>query len=432
MTTISGDKILNPKTGRWVKLTGKLGKEILKKSKALSPKDISPDEEPVVSEKIEPSDFVKEKLLSSLEASRKRLKQKKMIEGKYYLDNEHKKACTSGKWDKLKKPFVSLKGKAVYPVYQLIYRTPKDLDSIKFDLISRYQPNLNEVELETNNYMIDTIDEIGILNHEDNLDMEWVNAQNDYIKSLSKYDLFTLVGNCNHSHWWCNPFLRGTWSFAYHYLTECSMSGSYRYGQYFFPVFFQMKKYIKDKSLNVSNISIDRSTQTILTKIRNDNKMKDSEIYVKVFDIAPKFTESFVRLCLKLYCEDLHRIIKNAPPIKNPMKVFRGTKEDIFKGTVKNYYKNKGFISTSFDAFWSSAYTGRSCCFNEIKLLKGVRAVLVTGINPYGGEKEIVLNHKSTFLIRKKNISKVLMKNLTGICIPKKAPILTTEIVVIE
>jgi hypothetical protein len=424
MVEIKDGKVYNPRTKRWVLATGKAGKAVIAELESKPS-----DESPVVGKKVEVSSFVKEKLKKNLEASRKRIS---MIKGKYYINKEHEAACKTGSWKNFKEPLVSMTGKAVYPLYQLVYNSPKDLDKPVFRLIQSGQPSLNEVELEYNNYMKDTIKEIGIINDPDNLHMEWVNAQNKYIQNLNKHDLFTLVGNCNHSHYWCNVFLRGDWKYNLHYRLECDSVAMYRQGKYYFPVFYQMKKLILDKSIDVKDISTDTKTQKIITSIRNTPAMLDSLMYVKVFDIAPKLSEGFVRRSLTIYCDDLERIIKAAPPIDTIMKVFRGTRHDIFEGSINQYYKNIGFISTSFDAFWSFRYVGLQCCFQEIKLLKGVKAVLVTGLNPYGGEKEIILNHNSVYMIRKRNIRKVISKGLTGICIPNKNVLKTSEIIVIK
>jgi hypothetical protein len=449
MVEIKDGKVFNPATKRWVLATGPKGKAIIAEARlrealgeveprrVVSPKErllekeIAEKDAKISPIKIEVSKTIKDRLKSVVEDTKDKIDMRK---GVFYNSKEHSDMCLKNDFSKMPKPHVTVTGSSVYPIYKLVYTSPKSLDSPKFTLYTQAIPNLNEVKFETNNYSDELRKTVGIYNDPENLDINWVNKQQDYIRSLPKRDIFTLVGNCNHSHFWSNPFLRGTWNYVKHYKYECSLIASMYSRQYFFPVYFQMKYLIQNYDNDaLENIASDKPTQSILQEIHKNKKMKDSEAYTKIMSCCTNFKEDFVISALILYCDDLERIIKASPPIMRPMTVFRGNREDIFKGSINKFYKNRGFVSTSFEAFYSKRYAGVQCCFHQIKLVKGVNAVIVSGLNPYQGENEIVLNNNAVYLIRKRNIKKIYMNGVKRIC-PDKNPqkVLTSEIVVVS
>jgi hypothetical protein len=146
----------------------------------------------------------------------------------------------------------------------------------------------------------------------------------------------------------------------------------------------------------------------------------DAERLKFMVRISYDCNDAFWKRVIARYCEDLQSVIRNAPPIGQMMKVYRGVMDDHYlKGTVKQtgfkypgyledtkYYRNDGFVSTTIDRRTAEGFLkgGNNGSFNVITLLPGARCLMLFGATRFKAEYEVLLGLETVYLIRQKNI----------------------------
>lgn len=421
---IKDGKIFNPKTKRWVLIKGATGKKLMA---SLMSRPDTASEAPMVQplKTHEISKSVANKVRNEIHESSTHVKN-------YFSSKQHEELCKTGNWDKVNVPFIHTTSKVTFPMLKIVYKTPAALNG-KPKIVTVFDdfPRINQYEYSTNNLLDSVIKELGISNQPDNLDMDWVREQMAYIKNLPKEDLFTLMGYTNQSHNWCNAYLRGIWSHNIFYLSQLSTVDFIK-KPFFFPIYFQLKRLILATNRDAKDLSMDVDFRNEILKMRKDKSSKESDLYIKFVKNAHKIEEKVVREALDMYCADLSRIIQNAPRVKKTMTIFRGVRHDIFKETEGKYYKNVGYVSCSFDLAWGKVYMASpSCCLQVVRLLKGAAAIIASPVNSYGGEREVVLDHGTTYFFKKRNAKKLMMLDMKKMCAnPTTDTITVSEVVV--
>jgi hypothetical protein len=147
-----------------------------------------------------------------------------------------------------------------------------------------------------------------------------------------------------------------------------------------------------------------------------------SETRINIFDPVKLETinESNVVQVSTKYANEVFEIFKKAPPVENPMRVFRGLKPDLIEDNFK-VFPLRGITSTTYNPMSSTldTYTRNydkikatapslyeditkkfveagkpmpsNCCVYDIILRPGVRAIWLEPISQFPGEQEIVL-----------------------------------------
>lgn len=415
-------KVFNPKTKRWVLIRGKTGKTLIA---SLQAKSNTASDVPMVQP------------MSSREVSRRTTKkvqneiQSTSTSKNYFSSKEHEKFCDTGNWNNITVPFIHTTHQVTFPMLRIVYKTSAGLNGKpKLESIIDGHPFVNQYEYSTNNLLNNVLKDVGITNQPDNIDMEWVHDQMRYVKQLPKEDLFTLVGYTNQSFSWGNAFLRGTWS-VFHY-TQQLKSIDFIRKPFFFPIYFQLKRIFLDRKRNPEEFSSSKESQELIVKLRENPPAKETDIYIPLVKQAHTIKESIVREALQMFCDDLSRIIQTAPRVKKPMTIFRGVKQDIFRETEGKYYKNIGYVSCSFDLRWSKKYMASpNCCLQVVRLLKGAAAIIASPVNSYGGEKEVVLDHGTTYFFKKRNAKKLMMMDSKQKCANPSTDVITVSEVVV-
>lgn len=205
----------------------------------------------------------------------------------------------------------------------------------------------------------------------------WIDSQNKYIESLNEYDLETAMAYTVRSFEWVGEWLRTK------NLSQLNFTSNNR--RFVVPLYPQIMKVI-------SNYKNNPWAKNALTTINRLN-------FTRLLKYIP---DDILKRALDLYVKDLHRIIKKAPPLPAPMYVFRGINKDIFKGNLGTVHTLNEFASASYVPQPSYAYHG----YIRIKLLKGMRVLLLQGLNIWktSGEYEILLNKGSQYIIKKRNL----------------------------
>jgi hypothetical protein len=143
-----------------------------------------------------------------------------------------------------------------------------------------------------------------------------------------------------------------------------------------------------------------------------------------------------------MFSKDLNTIIKNSPPLKRQMVVFRGVKDDYYlKGHKNHFYKNSGFVSTSLSYDKALIFSGEDkankaiCCLKRIVLLPGTRVLYISGLSKFPQEMEILMSPDSVYYLKnaKRTLPYYKEKDRgTDICGKKAKKLFMTDIVVVK
>ena len=166
------------------------------------------------------------------------------------------------------------------------------------------------------------------------------------------------------------------------------------------------------------------------------NDLQGLELNAEWFDRQVEYVKSLPEVDLKLIYDytvspgkvstisdknRLHQLIQKAPPLLNPLTVWRGVKTDYVSLLPNRLYKNdQRFISTSIDVgvSISNFMSIGSCCLWKINLLPGTRCLFLS-CSKYLMEHEILLDRDTMFYVNQRNINvlngprKITMTHMT-------------------
>ena len=220
------------------------------------------------------------------------------------------------------------------------------------------------------------------------VDYEWLNDCNVYIKKLPEIDKFRLYAYSFHGDRYVNNYLRGT-------LRPVQLVQSmYQYTMkdgIFNPLFFEYLDVYKKKD------------EFYKYKVPEQRVKFYIECCKAIINLESK---DLVKL-VENYNKNLNRILKNAPPLKKAMTLFRGSRSNYFQTVDKNKpFIHKGYMSATVDynvalqpAFINHGYT--TCCMMVINVLPGTRLLPMTGLSQINNEREFLMNTDSKVMIRK-------------------------------
>jgi hypothetical protein len=352
--------------------------------------------------------------------------------------------CKTKDISKLEEPFVSHSEWAFIPMKVLAYNSPFDLDkNIVFYPIIPFTPTGQtwRIYKEYNNYNQQFLRSTSVENNLE-MDVEWLQKQKNYIMNMSKYDLFTLKGYTHYGDVLVNSLLRDVIEWDKVKTMNTDFFSSFDY----FPVYFQLDAILsqivsRNHHGSQSKLSLyalfDKPENTMVklyTKTTNKsiprtsplnkyvdiitidyNTWKHSDRYIVLVSLWGLLHPTVYKKVIELFQQDLSRIINKSPPLTKDVVVFRGVKKDFYlKGARNGYYKNIGFVSTSMDVEKAQFFqrlgdeqsSGSDCCIQRITLVKGTRALLMMPTSQYGDEKEVLLNHGSTYKIIEPRVMK--------------------------
>lgn len=407
---------------------------------------------------IQVSDKVKEKIHHFVESW------KKQRDERLYIDESHRKFCANKKVlhvnkpsTDMKKPFVRYGVNVDLPIKKMVQPTfsfPKhELDLPKQNFITQL---MTCTTFSFNNYSIRNILFKGtkgsMTYFEDVVDSEWLDEMNKYVSNLKTSEIYTLIGYSFYGDVIANSYMRKKLDES-QFMKD--VGGEDKWLSYY-PLFFQaltVLDTVQDQATIIRNKdiiiipNIIRPTITFADKSLLKKAMKISEILKLIQSkSAIKTSDKYTLLSLignelsfKLFWEkvivqyisDLDRIIRNSPPLKKPMIVYRGVTNDYYlKGTAGHVYRTDSFVSTSMNFSSSLKFAGFSCCFKRITLLPGTRALLLAGVSRFQNEVELLLGPQSQFYITK--YKSFMSKDTTAICPISKTNITVTDAVVIK
>lgn len=282
-----------------------------------------------------------------------------------------------------------------------------------------------------NNYIRNTIgNTTDACNLENNFDMEWIRSMNEYLRKLTLRDLWTAKTYTKQGDEFCNNYLRGTFDgFMDKFLKGYSMG---QYYMSYFPMFFQAVDYLRSLKLSdlFSIIPKDifnkkaeppsNSSQKFDSPYLNstpltyfqiiliiyDPTTSNNDCYLLLLQIVPKLDiEKFWTKIVKNYCDDLNRIINEAPALQREMVVYRGLHDHddsiVRSNTFNKIYKSKGFVSTSLHYNTAIEFKNRKCgnYLQRITILPGTRVFPLMTLSAFPNEVEILLGSNSKFYV---------------------------------
>jgi hypothetical protein len=210
---------------------------------------------------------------------------------------------------------------------------------------------------------------------------KWIDAQISYLKNLNNYDLHTAMSYTVRSHEWIGRWMRGRNNIIFKNPPTDMVS----------PLFPQVMSIIN---------RFNSQWALAFMHVLQTNPNEITKFYKKYINDIP---DDILNQAMILYYNDLHRIIRNAPPLDKSIIVYRGLDKEFqgANGTLSD------FSSTSYVP--RPDYARRM--YVRIKLLKGIRVLLLQALNTWNsaGEFEILLNAGSKYILRKRNLTRSVM-----------------------
>ena len=400
------------------------------------------------------SDNVKNKLANYL----KHIKDQRSIT---YLNKEHQEACTQPNFNKSN---LTIPIKSEYQQLELpMVKNPfamgmsfAALDNPKIDLVNT---KTTPISYSWNNYNKQLALNLFDPTLDYSVNTDWFKEMNNYINTLPKEDIFTILGYTYHGDEWANNHMRGKFQQTQFYSGLKSVMNTWLSA--YMPVFFQAKSILhrknfipslyvfKDDPVKLLNppayshkydprlTSKEFKVSEMLELLNKEQDLSNSNIYMVLASMGFNLKPIFWMESIELFAKDLNRIIMGSPPLKTKLVVFRGVKNDYYlKGSNNNYYKNRGFVSTSLSYKLAKSFSGGLCCLKRIVLLPGSRALFISGLSRFPHEIELLLPVDTIFYIR--NAKKTLPYYTSDhdrshdICGKNMTKIYCTDVIVIK
>jgi len=229
------------------------------------------------------------------------------------------------------------------------------------------------------------------------IDLDWFKRQDKYVKELSDYDFWTAQAHTNRSHSWIGPYLyRGD---VPAYLPYGGMT-------HMAPLWPQIRKMILDGSY------VDPTNNWIA-------KFKSASVESERYSIYKNHIQTMIPRvvmipALRMYRDDLKRIIAGAPKSRKKMVLYRGSSFDIFRSTQGHWHTLNSFCSASYELDYALSYGSGN--MQRITVLPGTPVLLVAGMNQWAtnGEYEIMINLGTKYLIRGRGIKRMIWTGTHG------------------
>ena len=406
------EQVRNPVTGRCIKIGSALFKQLVKDGVQFSQEDALKITKPAVPAPVKKDTPVKKNVPVKkdtpaavlIESPSKKLK---LVMAKYikeykerkninYIDKYHKNMCENNLF---------------YPITTIVKNIQLSF-STTINFKNNYKKYLKDEKIIFEPIIINIIDNFNNYNKHiitrftnkekiDDLNYEWFNDMDNYIKNLSNYDIYTIFGyTCSNNNDIINKLLSGrmvpeVFETLVLKNTYVSYFPYYKQAMALLPLLFENKY----EAILKNKISLDSESKPLSEWLTLIQSKESYELFIKIMRHIPY--DWWLKV-MYLFRDDLKRIIDDSPPLKKKMIVYRGVKNDyMLKGSKNQMYTNNCFISTSLNPYSALEFANDKCCFKRIVLYPGQKALFISGLSYYPNEVEFLLNVDTRFYVRK-------------------------------
>lgn len=201
---------------------------------------------------------------------------------------------------------------------------------------------------------------------------EFLNNNQTYLDRLSMRERINLYGYTKAGDQLVNMYLRNDIQALEQYII--SNWGNYQH----IPIYYQLR---------------DRGAPEDVNEMHSWLRIKDTSSLIKIFISA-----------IKSYIDELVKIFNNSPALTRPITVFRGVKTAYYKTDNSNIFHNKEFMSASLDPDIALTFTDSTagCCFKQINLIPGAKAIFIAPLSQEPNELEVLLPPGNKFIVSEK------------------------------
>ena len=228
------------------------------------------------------------------------------------------------------------------------------------------------------------------------IDMNWYVNNIRYMENLPIKDKMTIMGYTHNGDKYANIYLMGNKEKITSYLTNTL---GYQEKNFYFPLYYQAKeKIIREKDSILKYIVGDKEKviKDFITPITSN--IEEITSYNLIVKNKQSLSLEFWFDVIKIFIDDLDRIIRQSPPTQTKMILFRGAASKYYK-TDSNKYVNNTFMSTSLDYKVPLQFTEMDCCLKKIIINPGTHILFTECLTQHPGESEILIGLNNKFKI---------------------------------
>ncbi|AGE51850.1 PBCV-specific basic adaptor domain-containing protein [Paramecium bursaria Chlorella virus CVM-1] len=229
------------------------------------------------------------------------------------------------------------------------------------------------------------VDSRDIINmRKNNIDPTWFQAQVEYLKKLSDYDIWTVAAYTHFSQEWVGKYQRtGKLEYLPRFRSDMPV-----------PLFPQFVALV-DSGYEPMLRDTENPKNPTFVQFKNTKDLAERYMFYTVLASTSMFSQKAIELAVKMYIKDLNRIIFASPPVIRDMVVYRGITKSVFAEQKSSVVQSPYFSSTTYNPKQATRYVGKGKdkYLQRIRVPPGKHMLYVAPFNMFDphGEYEIVL-----------------------------------------
>ena len=331
---------------------------------------------------IKMSSNIKASLMKGLYRARKNIERNKDI----YMDSEHELLCEYyKKYTDLSKQFESEKIKISYNTFKIDKHILSESHEKADEVI--FKDFKIKFEAFRNKYNKKFINELYVSTNPEDYE-KWIQEQNEFIRSLSPEEIYTLRCHTHDGDIITNYFIRNNFVIDKHIddvgyeiqrkSTLIVEKAQFKSNRDYILFYYQIKEYLYKKNAELS---------------------KSSRIELEEYIKAEYNTFDWGKILL-LYIRDINNIFEKCPSVKKTLVIYRGSNDDYYlKNSTYGVHITKTLSSHTLNPKVAIGYADIKCCIMRVKLSAGCKAILIDNISGYEEEDEILLPFNTKYYI---------------------------------
>jgi hypothetical protein len=235
-----------------------------------------------------------------------------------------------------------------------------------------FKPQWNNIDHLVSNYD----SEPDSILHDCLYDKAWFEQQKNYIRSLNKFQLLTILGYTKKGSDILNKFLinDSAWFSDIQYVLSAE-------GEAYFPLYVAFLQLIKQ---------YEGKLPAELQSIKTADAISTSNGYKQFVKVKKglKLSQNFWKDVCKIAVKHLQDIIQKAPPTKNCMTLWRGVKRKYWGTELYTF----NFSSTTIDLEMTHSFMDENNRnLMRLNIPAGVNCLFVGALSAFGSESEVIL-----------------------------------------